>query len=131
MTSGMREHIRAPGAKHWSNSDAGARRQDSQAPRSRAAEQANQERLGAIVGVVGGRDPVGSRFDPSSVQRCVPCVPCARLEISAIPELQATACEFHAQLAGEALREVELGAGFMSQTMVDAVGEQRERVLLG
>ena len=92
--------------------------------RAGAPEQTQEDGLGAVVGVVGGRDARdpdagGLRAKGDEARRAG-----AGLEVAAGCDGDAGAPERHLELAGEGFRPVELSRGLRSQPVVDAVREQ-------
>ncbi len=98
-----------------------ARREHGQAPRARAAEEPEQQRLGAIVGGVARGDHACARRRPGAPERLVAGGARAGLEVGAGRDGDRAHREGHAEELGHRAGGVELCRGGGAQAMVDAV----------
>jgi hypothetical protein len=126
MVSGkVRQNVGAARADERTDEVSGARGEDAEPGRACAAEQAQEDRLGPIVGVVRRGDRRCSGSTGRVAQGGVPSFARARLEIPAGRDADARPCERDAELAGDALGDVELGVGLGAQPVIDPVCDER------
>lgn len=93
---------------------------------ARAAQDPDEHSLRPVVGVVTGRDPVGSH-SASRVLQCLPTrVPSASLEVSSLDDNHAGSAERHVERMCKILCDVELSPALRAKAMVYAVGEKAE-----
>jgi hypothetical protein len=131
---GMREavagdvglNVATPRPIERANAIAVARWQYGEAARPGASKKAKEHRLGAVVGVVAGRDSTCAH--PSG--RCPESVPtrgaCARLEVTSGLHIHAGARKGDVERTRKSLDEVELRGRLRSKTMVDTVCKEAE-----
>jgi len=118
--------VGATSAQEGADPIAGARREHGQPARARAAEQSEEERLGAIVGVVGRREERALRGIRRRPKRCVARGAGSSLEIP--PERDRDECPREGDVARprERFGEIELRGGGLTQTVVDAMRDDGE-----
>ena len=114
--TGPRETRERRGGRAW-----GKRRETEWA---RAAEESEEDRLGAIVGVVtGGDDACGDRRG-GGLERVVASLPRACLNVSPFFDIDHRARERDDEGAREFLRSVQLPRSFGPQSVINAVCEE-------
>jgi hypothetical protein len=92
--------------------------------RAGATQQAKQHRLGAVVGVVRGRDARSSCSNGRVAKGLQSGRAGPSLEVSAWPDPDVRAVEGDAERDGKALRIIELACGLRAQPVIDAVGDE-------
>lgn len=91
-----------------------------------ATKQPEQDRLCAIVGVVGGGQERRASESCGFVERGVPRLSCPRLEVSARRNLDARARESNLEAIGKRRDPIELACSVATEAMVDAVCHELE-----
>jgi len=118
--------VRSSGADGGSNSVSIAGRQRGQAAIPRSTQDAHEDRLGAIVGVVARRDPTGAR----TLRRAPECLPApgsrSSLQVASGRDLQACALERNIQRTREDFCDVQLVRTLRPQSVIDAMREEAE-----
>jgi hypothetical protein len=104
------------------------RRQHTEALGAGAPEQPNEQRLGPVIGMVAGGDPIGADSGCGGTQGIPSSHPRPRLEVSPWLQRDFRAGERHIERPRKGLGQVELVCRLGAQAVVDAVGEEAESV---
>jgi hypothetical protein len=119
-------HIRAARPDHRAEPRARQGGQDRQAARARPAQEAEQHGLGSVVGVVRGRDESGAHGRGGLLERLVAGLARPRHQVATRGQRDSRAAELDPLAICKRLGEIELGARFRPEPVVDAVGMNRE-----
>jgi hypothetical protein len=121
--------VRAPRTEEGANAIACEGGEDSEAGGSGATEEPEEEGLGAILGMMAGRDAVCPGGTGGGTKGVPARDPGPRLKVAPSSHLQVRPPEWDLEGLGELLCAVQLFSGFGAEAVIHPVGEQAKREL--